>query len=41
VFLLPLLAAGQDAPTTVRTQTRAVQIVAAVRDPHGGPYFAG
>jgi VWFA-related protein len=37
VLLLPLLAAGQDAPTTIRTETRAVQIDVAVRDPHGAP----
>jgi VWFA-related protein len=37
VFLLPLLGAGQDAPTTIRTETRAVQIDVAVRDAHGVP----
>jgi VWFA-related protein len=37
VFLLPLLAAAQDGPTTIRTETRAVQIDVAVRDSHGAP----
>src|SRR5580693_5257438 len=44
VFLLPLLAASQDAPQsqkdtppTIRTETRAVQIDLAVRDAHGSP----
>jgi len=42
VFLLPLLAASQIAPTnvappTIRTETRAVQIDVAVRDAHGAP----
>jgi VWFA-related protein len=37
VLLLPLLAASQDAPTTIRTETRAVQVDLAVRDPHGAP----
>jgi VWFA-related protein len=35
VFLLPLLGASQDAPPTIRTETRAVQIDVAVRDAHG------
>jgi VWFA-related protein len=35
LFLLPLLAASQDAPTTIRTETRAVQVDIAVRDSHG------
>ncbi len=37
VFLLPLLAAGQDRPTTIRTETRAVQIDVSARDSHGVP----
>jgi VWFA-related protein len=37
LFLLPLLAATQDAPPTIRTETRAVQIDVAVRDAHGVP----
>jgi VWFA-related protein len=37
VLLLPLLAASQDAPTTIRTETRAVQVDVAVRDSHGAP----
>ncbi len=37
VFLLPLLAASQGAPPTIRTETRAVQIDVAVRNAHGAP----
>ena len=37
MFLLPLLGASQDAPPTIRTETRAVQIDVAVRDAHGAP----
>ena len=37
LFLLPLLSASQDAPTTIRTETRAVQVDVAVRDSHGAP----
>jgi VWFA-related protein len=37
LFVLPLLAASQDAPTTIRTETRAVQVDVAVRDSHGAP----
>ncbi len=37
LFLLPLLAASQDAPATIRTEIRAVQVDVAVRDSHGAP----
>lgn len=37
LFLLPLLAASQEALPTIRTETRAVQIDVAVRDAHGAP----
>ena len=37
LFLLPLLAVTQDAPPTIRTETRAVQIDIAVRDAQGAP----